>query len=193
MKQIAYIVIALMGVTLPTIGSAGTTELRKYTGDKQNCEAQPIKEKVERWGMCTQGIFDRQCPSGRCSHYLKPNKYGQCPSGYNLTYCSNGLESACGKYTETQSKAGHYKTVCTTVKGGYLKSEISFPDEIELREGEHTEINVKGDCTAITIGSKGGRIIPQETRVCGTGKVKITKQPGAEGVDYVVIKAQIVQ
>jgi hypothetical protein len=79
------------------------------------------------------------------------------------------------------------------MKGGYLKSEISFPDEIELREGEHTEIKVKGDCTAITIGSKGGKIVPQETRVCGTGNVKIHKQPGAEGPDYVEIKAQIVQ
>lgn len=196
MKLIAYIVITAIGLTLTTIGHAGTTELRKYLGDKKTCHT--IKgnlrhEKQEKQGMCVFSRFNVQCPDGRCTMYSKPNRYGQCPSGSNLTYCINGGEQWCGKYTEGKLVGEPDRTVCTTVKGGYLKSEISYPDEIELREDEHTEIKVKGDCTAITIGSKYGKIIPRETRVCGTGNVKITKQPGAEGADYVEIKAQIVQ
>ncbi|CSQ60319.1 Uncharacterised protein [Shigella sonnei] len=196
MKQIAFIVIAAVGLTLPSIGSAGTTEIRKYLGDKRTCHTSQgtlRTIKTEGRGLCVTALFNARCPDGRCTGYSKPNRYGQCPSGGNLTYCPTGWDDKCGKYTLERLEGEPGKTVCTTERGGYLKSEISYPDEIELREGAHAEIKVKGDCTAITIGSQYGKIIPRETRVCGTGNVQITKQPGAEGADYVEIKAQIVQ
>ncbi|HAN2065871.1 TPA: hypothetical protein IEO82_004834 [Escherichia coli] len=196
MKHIAFIVITAMGLTIHTVGSAGTTEISKYLGDKRVCNTSQGTYrtiKTEGFGICVESHFNARCPQGRCTDYSKPNRYGQCPSGSNLTYCPSGMEQKCGKYTLEKLVGEPGRTVCTTKRGGYLKSEISYPDEIELREGEHTEIKVKGDCTAITIGSKYGRIIPRETKVCGTGNVKITKQPGAEGADYVEIKAQIVQ
>lgn len=196
MKQIALIVIAAMGITIPMIGSAGTTEISKYQGDKRVCHTSQgdyRKIKTNGYGTCTNTVFDAKCPNGRCTIYSIPSRYGQCPSGGILNLCPSGWEHKCGEYTLEKWVGEPGKTVCTTARGAYLKSEISYPDEIELREGEHTEIKVKGDCTAITIGSKGGRIIPRESRVCGTGTVKITQQPGADGADYVEIKAQLVQ
>ena len=196
MKQIAFIVIAAMGQTIHTDGFAGTTDISKYLGDKIECTTSKGNQKwikTEKLGLCVRVLHDAKCPNGMCTMESKPNRYGRCPSGSTLTYCPTGEEQKCGKYTEEKSVGEPGRTGCTTKRGGYLKSEISYPDEIELREGEHTEIKVKGDCTAITIGSKYGKIVPRETRVCGTGNVKITKQPGVEGADYVEIKAQIVQ
>ncbi|MBZ9527049.1 hypothetical protein MZB69_24155 [Escherichia coli] len=197
MKLIAYVVIAVTTIIIPTIGHTGTTQLQKYLGDKQTChsvQGDAKYKKETKKGICIKNTYHVKCPSGRCVLTSKPSRYGQCPSGGTLNYCSDDGHPDCGEYTlERLVGRGPGKTVCTTVRGGYLKSEIIYPDEIELREGEHAEIKVKGDCTAITIGSKGGQIIPREERVCGTGNVKITKRPGAEGADYVEIKAQIVQ
>ncbi|EFK4582021.1 hypothetical protein A8W72_004263 [Escherichia coli] len=196
MKHIALIVIIAMGITIPTAGTAGTTNIMKKLSDRQICHTikgnqRTVKNEVR--GTCVYTIWDAKCPKGRCTMLSKPSKYGQCPSGGNLSDCPSGREDVCGSYTLEKLVGEPDHTECTTKRGGYLKSEIIYPDEIELREGEHAEIKVKGDCTAITIGSKGGRIIPREERVCGTGNVKITKRPGAEGADYVEIKAQIVQ
>ncbi len=196
MNKLAYLIIALLGYAVPTYSLAGTTELKKYLGDKQECYTTRGDERIKTetgWGMCTSTLLDVKCPNGRCTVYDKPDKYGYCPEGARLNPCPSRGHPACGEYKRESVVGKPGTTECRTMKGGYLKSEISFPDEIELREGEHTEIKVKGDCTAITIGSKGGKIVPQETRVCGTGNVKIHKQPGAEGPDYVEIKAQIVQ
>lgn len=196
MKQIALIVIVAMGLTIPTTGTAGVINLTKKLNDRQTCRTIKGNQrtiKTEGWGTCVHTIWDVKCPKGRCTLLSKPSRYGQCPSGANLSNCPNGRENECGSYTLEKQVGKPDHTECTTKRGGYLKSEIIYPDEIELREGEHAEIKVKGDCTAITIGSKGGRIIPREERVCGTGNVKITKRPGAEGADYVEIKAQIVQ
>ncbi|ENE9171399.1 hypothetical protein ABOD69_003566 [Escherichia coli] len=196
MKQIALIVVIAMGIAIPTTGIAGTINLIKKLHDKQICHTVKGNQrtiKTEGRGMCVFTIWDAKCPNGRCSILSKPSRYGQCPSGANLSPCTIGREEECGSYTLEKLVGKPDQTECTTKRGGYLKSEIIYPDEIELREGEHAEIKVKGDCTAITIGSKGGRIIPREERVCGTGNVKITKRPGAEGADYVEIKAQIVQ
>lgn len=196
MKQIAFIVMTIMGLTNPKFVNAGTIELQKYQGDKRTCVTIPGNEKIikqERRGVCVLGVADPTCPGGYCRIFSKPSRNGTCPSGNSLSPCINDGDAACGSYTLEKTVGKPGRTECTTNKGGYLKSEIIYPDEIELREGEHAEIKVKGDCTAIKIGSKGGRIIPREERVCGTGNVKITKQPGAEGADVVEIKAQIVQ
>ncbi len=196
MKQIALIFIVAMGLTITTTGTAGTINLAKKLRDQQSCTTIKGNQrtiKTDGWGTCSHAIWDVKCPNGRCVTYHKPSRYGQCPSGAYLSRCPSGWEDSCGSYTLEKQVGKPDHTECTTKRGGYLKSEIIYPDEIELREGEHAEIKVKGDCTAITIGSKGGRIIPREERVCGTGNVKITKRPGAEGADYVEIKAQIVQ
>lgn len=196
MKHIAVIVVVAIGITIPTSGTAGTIELTKKLNDRQICHTKKGDQRTvtsEGRGTCVNTIWDVKCPQGRCSILSKPSKYGQCPSGGNLSVCPSGREDVCGPYTLEKLVGKPDHTECSTKRGGYLKSEIIYPDEIELREGEHAEIKVKGDCTAITIGSKGGRIIPREERVCGTGNVKITKRPGAEGADYVEIKAQIVQ
>lgn len=196
MKQIAFIVIVALGITMPTTGNAGTTNLIKKLNDRQICHTvkgnQRTIKRHER-GICVKTIWDAACPKGRCSLTSKPGASGTCPSGHNLSDCHSGQEADCGSYTLEKQVGEPDHTECSTKRGGYLKSEIIYPDEIELREGEHAEIKVRGDCTAITIGSKGGRIIPREERVCGTGNVKITKRPGTEGADYVEIKAQIVQ
>ncbi|CAD5742891.1 Uncharacterised protein [Escherichia coli] len=115
---------------------------------------------------------------------------GKCPNQYQPVSCSGGAfcEGKWENYTVSRTE-----TQCTNTNAGLMRSTITVPDNIELRSDQAPKIQVKGDCTNIQIESKEGKIIPHETRVCGTGEVQIRKQPGAEGADDVIIKAQLVQ